>query len=632
MRRLAVLALPALLAALAALPAGAAEPPVRLLEIGGVEFPDRAYVLTLPKRTRIGPGSVRVLENGEPVWNLSLTPAGAAGTRQFAVVLAIDASNSMRGRAIDAAMAAARAFAARRNANQQLAIVGFNRRPFVILPFTTDQRAIVRALARRPAHDEGTRLYEAIDLGLAMLRRARIATGSIVVLSDGADVGSRVTRDAVVRRAQAADVRLFTVGLRSRAFDARTLAAMAVGTSGSYSEAASPADLAPIFDELGYKLANEYVLRYRSLAGPGQEIRVTVTVEGMSGRATTGYRTPRLGLATPLPYRPAPLEGLVRSTVAMVAVGFFSAGLLAIALMALVRPRQNTVLRRLAGYVSVPLERGPKQPERSRRTLVSEKVLEGTERSLEKTRWWTSFQEELDLAEISTSAAQLAVVAVGLGLGLGALLTLLTGSPAGALVGVLVPVGVRAVVKGRVERKRRLFADQLPDNLDVLSSALRAGHSLVGALSVVVDDAPEPSKSEFRRVIADEQLGVPLEDALAVTVRRMKSGDLDQVALVATIQRDTGGNTAEVLDRVADTVRERAELRRLVRTLTAQGRMARWIVSLLPVVLLGAIMLINPGYMNPMFTNSTGRALLFVSALFIVSGSLVIKRIVNIKV
>ena len=166
----------------------------------------------------------------------------------------------------------------------------------------------------------------------------------------------------------------------------------------------------------------------------------------------------------------------------------------------------------------------------------------------------------------------------------------------------------------------------------MLSSALRAGHSFIGALSVVVEDAPEPSRSEFRRVISDEQLGVALEDALHVVVERMDSRELEQVALVAAVQRSSGGNTAEVLDRVTETIRERFELRRTVRTLTAQGRLSRWVVSILPLFLLSAITLINPGYMSSLYGSGGGRIALAVAALMVIAGSLVIKRIVNIKV
>jgi tight adherence protein B len=112
----------------------------------------------------------------------------------------------------------------------------------------------------------------------------------------------------------------------------------------------------------------------------------------------------------------------------------------------------------------------------------------------------------------------------------------------------------------------------------------------------------------------------------------MDCRDLGQVALVAALGRETGGNTAEVIDGVTETIRQRFELRRLVMTLTAQGRMSRWIVSLLPGFLLVAFLIINPDYIGPLFTDPMGRIALAIAAVLVVMGSFVIKRIVNIKV
>jgi tight adherence protein B len=212
------------------------------------------------------------------------------------------------------------------------------------------------------------------------------------------------------------------------------------------------------------------------------------------------------------------------------------------------------------------------------------------------------------------------------------LLAVLGGHLLFGVLALAVPFVVRAAIKRKVARERRLFGEQLPDNLQVLASALRAGHSLVGALSVVVEDSPEPSRREFQRVIADEQLGVPLEDAIEAVAERMDSSDLRQVGLVAALQHETGGNTAEVLDRVADTVRERFELRRLVRTLTTQGRLSRWILTGLPILLLVVITFLNPEYVDPLYTRQGGRILLIVAAVMVTSGSLVIRKIINIRV
>jgi tight adherence protein B len=133
-------------------------------------------------------------------------------------------------------------------------------------------------------------------------------------------------------------------------------------------------------------------------------------------------------------------------------------------------------------------------------------------------------------------------------------------------------------------------------------------------------------------VLADEQLGIPLADALSGVTVRMNSRDFEHVALVAALQRETGGNTAEVIDSVTETIRERLDLRRLVRTLTAQGRISGWVVTSLPVALLLIVSVINPHYIHPLFHRTAGVIALGVAAVMLVSGFLIIRRIVDIKV
>jgi tight adherence protein B len=443
-----------------------------------------------------------------------------------------------------------------------------------------------------------------------------------VLLTDGADTGSDVKLEELTKIAQDAHVRLFTVGLRSSTFRPGPLDQLARETGGSYSEASSSGALAKIFDELGLKLANEYVVTYQSLADPNQSVRVKVSVEGL-GNAGAAYKAPPL--STPTFGRPLG-DRVWQSWVTMFLFAVLFAGLVGLALFAALRPPQSTIRSRLSDFVSTAK---PTQEE-SREALAS-RIFEETERSLEETRWWRGFKEALELAEVKIPPVQLLAATLVVTLFAMWLLGTIIAGPM-ALLGLAVPLIVRSVIMRKIDRKRRAFSDQLPDNLDVVASGLRAGHSIVGALALVVNDAPEPSRTEFQRVVADEQLGVPLEDALAVVARRMKSRDIEQVALVASLQRETGGNSAEVLDRVTESIRERGALRRLVRSLTAQGRMSRWVVSLLPVGLLLVISGLNPTYMKPLFTHTSGRIMLTVAAAMIVSGSLVIKKIVDIKV
>jgi tight adherence protein B len=605
---------------------GAASDQLRVRPAAGVAYPDRAYVLTLPSETYIDRSSVTLRENGMVMKNVSVVPATTAGAGQFGYVLVIDASNSMRGSAIDGAVAAARAFAAHRTGSQVVSIVVFNRTATATLPFTAESDEITAALEKAPPLARGTHIYDAVARAVEVLQTAKIAAGSVVVLSDGADTGSSNSLDDAVKAATDGHVRVFSVGLRSRTFEPGPLEELARRAGGDYLEAKEPEDLEPIFDSLGARLTDEYLLRYRSSQPPRRKVVVAVTVDGFDGTATAGYTVPADRVNPEAPFGRSAFERFVRSATGMLLTAFGAAALVGCALMLLIQPRRKGVKRTLAEFVSLPISE-----DAQRKQADKDLPFDRAERTLEGTGWWARFKRELDVGRITIAPMQIVFWTAAATLVAIYLLALVAGSVAG-LLGLAVPFVVRGLIHRRVHQQQNLFASQLPDNLQVLASALRAGHSLVGALSVVVEDSPEPSRREFQRVIADEQLGVALEDAIEAVAERMDSSDLRQVGLVAALQHETGGNTAEVLDRVADTVRERFELRRLVRTLTTQGRMSRWILTSLPVLLLGVISVLNPEYVEPLFTRQYGRVLLVVAAVMVTAGSLVIRKIINIRV
>jgi tight adherence protein B len=601
---------------------------LRLVEAGKSDFPARSYVLTLPKRTPLAIGQVSVTENGQDVSRLSVVPAGAAGKQGFGTLLVIDASKSMAGRPIEGAMAAARAFAGRRNRNQQLGVMLFNSETNVLVPFTTDGAEIASGLARTPSLAQGTRIYDAIDASLSLIDRAGLKVGTIVLLSDGDDVGSKLDPNAVTARLRDSTVRVFSVGLRSGAFQSSALQGLAQASGGTYTVASTSSSLAGIYDALGFRLANEYLVNWLSMQGPGKRVQVKVDVAGYGTAATAGYRTPALEREIAAPVNTSTIDRIMQSWITMLVFVMLIVALVIFALSTFLRKPGESLQLRLSQYVTLSSEEKERKAEL--RQLLGQKAR--SESSVSSWRWWQAFKEDVELADIQMPAGRIALWTAVLGLVLGLLFVLITGSGLAIVFGAVAALITRMYVKIKLRRKRAAFAEQLPDNLEVLASALRAGHSLVGAMSVVVDDAPEPSRTEFRRVIADEQLGVPLDDALGRTVQRMENKDLDQVALVASLQRDTGGNSAEVLDQVVENIRNRMELRRLIKTLTAQGRMARWIVSLLPVALFFAIWGLNPTYIRPLWAEMPGQAFLFMGIIMVIAGSLVIKKIIDIKV
>ena len=219
-------------------------------------------------------------ENGKPVKNLSvLSSASADG---IGTVLLIDSSNSMKG-SIDSAMAAARAFAAR-NPGQPLSVVFFNAQPTVALPLTTDRKQVEAVLAKSPKLAEGTHINDALVAAVAQVRGSALGAARIVLLSDGDDVGSATSLDAALAQLDAQKIRVYTVGIQSPDFQSGDLQKIADQTGATYAAADSPEALTKIYDELGFKLGNEYLLRYRSGAEPDQPVAVNVKVVGRGAR------------------------------------------------------------------------------------------------------------------------------------------------------------------------------------------------------------------------------------------------------------------------------------------------------------------------------------------------------------
>jgi tight adherence protein B len=615
----------AILAAAALLPGATATAGssggLRLTPIERTSFPARGYVLDLPRSAEVTRAGISVTENGRAVRALRLTSTDASRLH-FGVVLVIDASQSMRGRPIAGALAAARGFVVHQTTSERVGLITFNSAVDVVSPPSAADSTLEAALAHPPRLAEGTYIYDAVARAVDELNGAAVSGGSIVLLSDGTDTGSAAGEDAVLAKAQRHHVRIFTVGLRSRTFDQGAMERLASGTGGTFTEAASIAELKDIYGALGRRLASEYVLTYRSQVRPHSHVEVRVDVPGL-GVATVSYTAPN---STALgAFHRSPLTRFLLSPVSAFALSLFVGAMLAVVALLAVRSRHGDVVRRLSSFVSVQ----SREAQKERRSLVDVGLVR-LERSLSRGERWKRFERALEIARIEVPARQIvaatAITTVAFGF-VGAIL-----SPIFVVVGLVVPLIARELIQRRLDRVRNAFSEQLPDTLQVLASSLRAGHSFVGALAVVVSEAPDPTRSEFQRVLADEQLGVPIEDGLRTVADRMASTELEQVALVAELQREAGGNMAEVLDTVVETIRERFDLRRLVKTLTAQGRMARWIVSLLPVALALVLTLLNPTYMNPLFTTSLGRVLILVAAVMVVSGSLIIKKIVDIKV
>jgi len=599
----------------------AAAATVSITPVGRVPFPYRGYIVDLQQKIALGNIHPVVIENGTRVVGATLQPVGSSNVR-FGTILAIDASSSMAGKPFAAALDAARVFIEHRAPNERVGVVTFNSKVNVIQPPDASSAALRGALGHAPALAYGTHIYDALNRSLQALENAHIGAGSIVLLSDGADVGSRAGIASVLSRAQRDHVRIFTVGLRSKAYDAAPLRELAQSTGARYAEAASAPTLAQIYGDLSGRIANEYLLEYRSRVKPGTHVVVNITLTGIgSGGASYTAPTPS-GLT---PFHRSLASRFFLSGASSLLIGLLLAALVGWVLYTVLTRPRGGVVQRVGAFVNVDGTPEPEdQPVSSRRTGRRRTSTGSLQRRMAR------LERLFEIGEISISPRSFVFGTIAATILTGVILSTIAGPF--AILGLLVPVLARSWVQRHVQRIRTDFADQLPETLQLLASALRSGHSLIGALSLVVEQAPDPIRREFGQVLTDDQLGLPIDRALRNVADRMKSRDMRQVGLIGELQRTAGGNAAEVLDTVVATVRERAEVRRLAQTLTAQGRMARWILSVLPVVL-GLLMFgTSPQLMKPMLTSSGGQVALVFAALLAVAGSLWIKKIVEIEV
>lgn len=204
---------------------------------------------------------------------------------------------------------------------------------------------------------------------------------------------------------------------------------------------------------------------------------------------------------------------------------------------------------------------------------------------------------------------------------------------------VLIPVGILAGFFGprvylTMQKNKRLkaFDNQLGDSLNLIVNSLQAGYSTMQAMETVAKEMPDPIADEFGRVIFELQLGVDFDTAMGNMLRRVPSGDMDLVITAMSVQREVGGNLAEVLDAISFTIRERVRIKGEIRTLTSQGRATGYVVTGLPFALTGVIYLVNPEFMGLMFTETCGWIMIGISLVMISLGYFVINKIMDIEV
>ncbi len=252
---------------------------------------------------------------------------------------------------------------------------------------------------------------------------------------------------------------------------------------------------------------------------------------------------------------------------------------------------------------------------------------------LPKTSFFTKLNVTLRRAGLPLLGSEFAVVVALTSIFGGLIVFAVTLNPAAGVMTCAAFVATESfLLKRQVAKRRELFVNQLSDCLTTVANSLRAGFSFVQAMDLVAKEMEPPISDEFAHVMRDISYGMVLDEALEDMDKRVDSYDFHLVVTAVLIQREIGGNLAHVLDSISHTITERIRMRREILTLTAQGRMSSWLVSLLPIFIAGAMLLIAPDHFDDTLANPIGRIVLGVAVVMAITGFVVVRKIVAIKV
>lgn len=547
------------------------------------------------------------------------------------IVLALDTSGSMAGEPLVKALAGARGFMEALPETVRFGLVAFGDTPTLVAPLGTSRDEIDGHLTSLRAAGE-TALYDGVITAAGAFDPDSDARKVIVLLSDGADTVSEATLVEALQAIAGADVDVRAVALQTTETDHSALGRL---SGGSVITAESTTDLAGAYEEVAVELTGRFRLSFRTSASGSSEISVfvqtpigvlstarTVVFPGGSIAVVTTIPAPPATLAPPPPSPAVATPGLFGASWVMPAgIGLVFFGLVLVLSMQsrgkivqiddqIRKERKRTrsgLLARLGVGASAV-----------RDMVVSEPDQRGLDRDLDRAGL------ELRPGEFIILHATVVVVAITAGL-------VFKGALGAIVLGIIGAVAPRMVLNTLISRRREAFADQLEGTLQIIAGSLRSGYGLVQAVSTVAAESPAPTSAEFGRVVVENRLGRTVEDAMRHMAERLENEDLEWVVEAIEIQHEVGGNLAEVLDTVTGTIRDRNNIRRQVKALSAEGRMSAIILIALPFVVSALIAIVTPDYLTELFSTVIGRIMLGFAGVMMTLGALWIKKLVKVE-
>ena len=554
------------------------------------------------------------------------------------VVIVIDTSGSMAGEPMQAAASAALGFVDSLPESAQVSLVTFGDDAVARNAMGATRSEVADSLSTLVAAGE-TALYDAVVTAALQFTDAD-ARHVLVVLSDGADTVSTASLDQAIAAAAEANAEVRAVALQTSESAHDALSSLT--SNGSIITAVDAADLAAAYETVALELTGRYRLTFQAAStgsvqidvfvnGPTRVLSSSQVVDIASGviigegpppSIPAGFgKNPAATAAVPVIIgEPTGLSSnwTLPAGIALVFVGALTM------LWLTSKDDDNSLAFTPPVEVDTSMERSGFIPSIGRRAkALGERIAGRSDVG--------AMDRALDRAGVALRPGEFVVVSAT-AVVVGATAGLVMGGTIGAiLLGALAAAAPRTTLRTLADRRRRAFADQLEGSLQTIAGSLRSGYGLVQAMSTVAEESPSPTSDEFNRVVVESRLGRSIEQSLAAMAERLENEDLGWVVEAIEIQHEVGGNLAEVLDTVTNTIRERNQLRRQVKALSAEGKISAIILLSLPIVIAFFIAMISPDYLAELTNTGAGRVMMGVAALLMFAGAAWIKKIIRVE-
>ena len=581
-----------------------------------------------------------VFENDEEI-NLTSVERIASVPEPIGVVLVLDTSGSMKGEPIEDAGGAASLFMDEMRPIDEFAVVGFADSITIYSSFTSNRKNLRDSISQIVAEGE-TSLFDGIIIALDQFKkRDEIKHRYLIVLSDGTDTVSKLTAQDVIDKAQKEDVTIYSIALMSYDFNPTDIGNISRSTNGELFIAANSKELKELYKFISRRIRNQYKISYTSLWPNTDSINVKIVVEKseLTSSIRTNYVNP---FYTPDPTkivkenRPSYLAlfDIWWVKIIIYATIFIGVVLFLYIFILLILPRRQLLKERTEFYGYKPARRNLEAEIREKKGKVGffDRLVIFVSKFSSKRGFGELFELRLQRAGMSIRSSEFITMHIISIVVISLIVYFLTGNYLLTfLVFIIITLIPFLLLNIRTAQRLRRFHEQLPDTLQLISGSLKAGYSFNQAISMVVEESKPPISDEFKRVLSEIRMGLSDREALENMAVRINSEHFNWVVMSVNVQREVGGNLAEVMEIISNTIRERDIVMNQIKALTAEGRLSAYILIALPILLGIYLSFINREYISLLVTTKIGLAMTGMAVLLMIAGIIWMLRVIRVE-